>query len=431
MTNTIFYFALIILAVFLGTRWNINIGLIAGIFAFALGTTLGGLSAGGVVALFPTSLFFNYLLATFLFGFAVENGTLKTISGQLIYRCRNSGWVLGVLFFVITAVVAALGAGGGAPFFMSALCFPLAIQAGMNPLLVPLATWMGPMVGASFPWTAGYATNVGQLEIYFETQQATGYVSSFFMWRAVFYTIVYLVLFVALKGYRVKTETLEMEQSQPLNSEQKNSLSIILGVIGAMVIFPAMQMLIPNPVTIWLGKMASFQQLALVGIVLNLLLKTADYTMVLKERIPWDTLLMLSFTGMYMALGTKLGIVDYMSHILQNSIPSTWIIPAIVLIMSVLSFFVSGGVVMPAMLPLISVLASASGASVGSIYCATQIGLTASSISPFSQGGAAALSGCPNDALRKKLMKQQTVLSGVMALVVVVIAMLGGFSMMK
>ena len=75
MLNTILFFAFILLALILGTRLKINIGLIALAFAYLLGMTAGGLTPNGVVSLFPVSLFFNFMMATFLFGFAQENGT--------------------------------------------------------------------------------------------------------------------------------------------------------------------------------------------------------------------------------------------------------------------------------------------------------------------------------------------------------------------
>ena len=158
-------------------------------------------------------------------------------------------------------------------------------------------------------------------------------------------------------------------------------------------------------------RQLQFQFLATIGIILNILWKTAPYEDVLKQRVPWDTLLMLSFTEMYMALAKSMGIVDYMSELLQNTIPANLIIPGIVLIMCVLSFFVSGAVIVPMMLPLLSVLSAASGASTAAIYCATQMGLTASSISPFSQGGAAVLTGCSDESLRRRLIRQQTILA--------------------
>lgn len=426
MGNSILFFGFILLALILGTRLKINIGLIALAFAFLLGTTAGGLSAGQVVNLFPVSLFFNFLIATFLFGFAGSNGTLKRLSEHLIYRCRNAGWLLGLLFFLVTALVAALGAGGAAPFFMSAICFGLAAQAGIHPLLVPVAVWTASMVGGSTPWTSGYATNVGQLEIYFEASVAAGYVRHFFTFRAVFYTLAYLVMFVVLKGYRVNRASLAMEVPESFEKNQKITLGIIMGMITMIIIPSAAQLAWPNPVTGWLSKQCSFQFLAVIGIVLNILFKTAPYDEVLRERIPWDTLIMLSFTGMYMALANAMGIVDDMSHLLQNSVPPSFIIPGVVLIMCVLSFFVSGGVIIPMMLPLLPVLSAASGASASAIYCATQMGLTASSISPFSQGGAAALTGCTDEKIRKKLLRQQTILAGICSAALFLTALMGG-----
>lgn len=431
MGNTILFFGFILLVLILGTRLRINIGLIALIFAFLLGTTAGGLSAGQVVNLFPVSLFLNFLIATFLFGFAGRNGTLKQLSEHLIYSCRNAGWLLGLLFFLVTALVAALGAGGAAPFFMSALCFSLAAQSGIHPLLVPAAVWTASMVGGSTPWTSGYATNVGQLEIYFETSAASGYVMDFFIFRAVFYTVVYLVMFLALKGYRVNQIALAMEKPKPFEQKQKMTLGIILGIIAMIVIPAAVQSVCSNPVTGWMAEHCSFQLLASVGIVLNILFQTAPYDEVLKERIPWDTLIMLSFTGMYMALASSMGIVDYMSQILQNAVPPFLIIPGVVLVMCVLSFFVSGGVIIPMMLPLLPVLSAVSGAPAAAIYCAAQMGLTASSISPFSQGGAAALTGCADGEIRKKLVRQQTLLAGLCSAALFVTALAGGFFWIK
>ncbi len=431
MTNTILFFSLILFALVLGTKMKINIGLIAAALAFPLGTLAGGLTPNGIVSLFPTTLFFNFLAATFLFGFAGCNGTLKKLASHLLYSCRNAGWALSLLFFLATALIAALGAGGSAPFFLSAICFSLALQAGINPLLPSLAVWTGSMVGGSMPWTSGYATNIGQLEIYFPPETAAGYVAGFYMWRAVFYTLLYLVMFVLLRGYKIRRGAIRLEKPESFLAEQKRTLAIIFTIIGLIIIPSTLKILWPCPLTAQLSRIFNFQFLAVSGIIANVLCRTAPYQSVLKERIPWDTLLMLSLTGMYMALANALGVVEFMSAFLQNRIPSAWILPGIVAVMCLLSFFVSGGVIMPMMLPLLSVFSMASDTPVAAIYCATQVGLTASSISPFSQGGAAALTGCTDESIRKTLLKQQTILSAVYGAVVFLIAAAGGFSMLR
>ena len=264
LLNTILFFAFILLALILGTRLKINIGLIALAFAYLLGMTAGGLTPNGVVSLFPVSLFFNFMMATFLFGFAQENGTLKKVAEHLLYACRGMTWMLGLLFFLITTIVAGLGAGGAAPFFMSAICFSLAIQAGINPLLVSLALWMASMVGGSMPWTSGYATNVGQLEIYFDLDTSSDYVIKFFVFRAVFYTILYLLMFLVLRGYKVNAGSIFLDRPAPFDENQRRTLAIILGIIAMIVIPAAVELLLPNPVTQCISTYCSFQFLAVV-----------------------------------------------------------------------------------------------------------------------------------------------------------------------
>lgn len=429
MINAVLFFGLILVALIIGTKWKINIGLIAAGFAFLLGTAAGKMSAGSIVSLFPTTLFFNFFTATFLFGFAGCNGTLKKFAQHCLYKCRNTGWMLGILFFLVTVLVAALGASGSSAFFMSAICFSLAFQAKINPLLVSVAVWTGSMVGGGFPWTSSYATNIGQLEIYFPLEEATRFVNKFYLWRAVFYTGIYFVTFLFLKGYRAGNQT-EIEKPEPFDKDQKRTLIIILSIILVITGAAMIQSLFPGERSEIFAELCSFQMLSLTGIVFNIAGKTAPYERVLKDYVPWDTLIMLSLTGMYMALAEKLGVIELMSEILQDKVPAVWILPGIVASMCVLSFFVSGRVVIPMMLPLMKVFAAASGVSVTAIYCATQIGLTASSISPFSQGGAAALSGCSDEKVRKEMVRQQTVLAGIFTVLIVIVSAAGGFSML-
>lgn len=268
---------------------------------------------------------------------------------------------------------------------------------------------------------------MGQLEIYFDLSTSSGYVVDFFTFRGIFYTILYVAMFVLLRGWRVRSSAVSLTRPAPFDTGQRQTLFIILGIIAMIVVPAAVQLLFPNPVTQWISTYCSFQFLAVIGITLNVLLKTADYHRVVQTRIPWDTLLMLSLTGMYMALANSMGVVSYLSDLLQNTIPAHWILPGVVLVMCVLSFFVSGGVVVPMMLPLLSALSSASGMPVGTIYCGMQMGLTASSISPFSQGGAAVLTGCSDESLRRRLIRQQTILAPIFSAVLVFVAILGGF----
>lgn len=429
MVNTILFFIGVLFAIVICMKLHLNIGIVALAIAFLLGTITGGATVNGIISLFPIPLFFNFFLATFLFGFASENGTLKKVAENLFYYFRNMHWAIGLLFFVVTFVVSALGAAGAAPLFVSALCFSLAAQVKINTLLVPVAIWTGSMVGGGMPWSSGYATNVGQLQIYYSAEESSYMVYSFFGWRAVFYTLFYLVMFFVLKGWKVGRGTLIVEQPEPMNYKQKITLKIILVIIALVLISAILPKLIPVATVNKICSNLSFQFLATIGILVNTYLATADYKKVVTQRIPWDTLIMLSTMGIYMSLAKTLGIVDYMVEVLQNDISPGMILPGIVLIMTVLSFFVSGGVIVPMIIPLLPALSVGSGISATAIYVAAQIGLTASSISPFSQGGASVLTGCQDDEVRNKLLQQQVVLSIIIGILITLISMAGGFNM--
>ena len=152
---------------------------------------------------------------------------------------------------------------------MSAICFSLALQAGIDPLLVSVALWTSSMVGGSMPWTSGYATNVGQLEIYFDLSTSSGYVVDFFTFRGIFYTILYVAMFVLLRGWRVRSSAVSLTRPAPFDTGQRQTLFIILGIIAMIVVPAAAQLLFPNPVTQWISTYCSFQFLAVIGITLN------------------------------------------------------------------------------------------------------------------------------------------------------------------
>ena len=105
-------------------------------------------------------------------------------------------------------------------------------------------------------------------------------------------------MFVLLRGWRVRSSAVSLTRPAPFDTGQRQTLFIILGIIAMIVVPAAVQLLFPNPVTQWISTYCSFQFLAVIGITLNVLLKTADCHRVVQTRIPWDTLLMLSLTAM-------------------------------------------------------------------------------------------------------------------------------------
>ena len=73
---------------------------------------------------------------------------------------------------------------------------------------------------------------MGQLEIYFDLDTSSDYVIKFFVFRAVFYTILYLLMFLVLRGYKVNAGSIFLDRPAPFDENQRRTLAIILGIIA-------------------------------------------------------------------------------------------------------------------------------------------------------------------------------------------------------
>ena len=87
----------IVVAVALGYKLKINIGLFAIAFAFLLGCFLAGFSPSKVMNEWPLKLFFQMFTVTFFYAFAQQNGTLELIARNLVYSVRRIPWLIPIV----------------------------------------------------------------------------------------------------------------------------------------------------------------------------------------------------------------------------------------------------------------------------------------------------------------------------------------------
>ncbi|HEW2158532.1 TPA: SLC13 family permease, partial [Streptococcus pneumoniae] len=76
----------IALAIGIGYRTKINIGLLAIAFSYLIATTLMGLSPKELLHFWPTSLFFTIFSVSLFYNFATTNGTLDVLAQHILYR---------------------------------------------------------------------------------------------------------------------------------------------------------------------------------------------------------------------------------------------------------------------------------------------------------------------------------------------------------
>ena len=147
----------------------------------------------------------------------------------------------------------------------------------------------------------------------------------------------------------------------------------------------------------------------------------------IKNQIPWGLIIMVCGMAMLMGEAGNLGVTETISALLESgSLPASAIIPFIAAVCGFLSLFVSGGVITPLIIALAPALVSY-GVSGAAIIVASQMGMIATSISPYSMGGAICITGCP-EKYSSKVGNQQLMLAIMMGVIVTLLAILGVFN---
>src|SRR5262245_2899786 len=90
--------AALILALVISCVSEMNIGVLAIVFAWVVGSW-GGIRVEQVIAGFPSSLFLTLVGLTLLFSQAQENGTLDRVARSAVRLCRGNAGLIPMMFF--------------------------------------------------------------------------------------------------------------------------------------------------------------------------------------------------------------------------------------------------------------------------------------------------------------------------------------------
>ncbi len=423
--KVVLFLAAILFSVLGGKKLKINAGLIAIALAFVFGITITGLGVNGVVALFSSRLFVNMFLVTFFFGYATSNGTMLSITKYLFKNFKGAPWVLPLLFFAIPFLLALAGASTDSIIlFLSPIAFSFIIQAGLPPVLTSILLW-ATCAGSWAPWLSNYATFSSWFGEAMGMDAATAGFNRLAVVACVINISFMLISYLVLGGWKVKNSAaLLSDENIEISAEQKKTMYIILGMIALLIIPTVIELIIPNPVTGWMKANLTIQVLCAIGIVVMHVMNTADTVDVLKNQIPWGLIVMVCGMAMLMGEAASLGVTDAISALLESgSLPVAVIIPFIAAVCGFLSIFVSGGVITPLIIALSPALVSY-GVSGAAIVVASQMSMIASSISPYSMGGAICITGCP-EKHSSKVANQQLALAIMMGIISTLLAAFG------
>ncbi|SDN31862.1 transporter, UIT1 family (TC 9.B.48) [Geodermatophilus siccatus] len=184
----------------IATFLPINMGALAFVAAFLVGTLSVGLSTDDILAGFPAELVVTLIGVTYLFAIAQNNGTVDLLVRGAVRLVRGHVAAIPWIMFAVTALLTAIGAlSPAAVAIIAPIALGFAARYGINPLLMGMMVIHGAQGGGFSPISV-YGVTVNTIV---ETEGLTSSPVTVFLGSLVFNLAIALVLFFVLGGRRL------------------------------------------------------------------------------------------------------------------------------------------------------------------------------------------------------------------------------------
>lgn len=375
-----------------------DIGYLTLFAAMICGLLLADLDLGQIIGFIPLNTIASIILITAFFGYAVENGTMQGLIDRLLLPLsRRSAW-FPLAMFLISAVAAGAGLGAGnATMLLTPIAFLIGTKAGQNPLTLGLSVSCGTTIGSNLPFSYGgviFSSLVSDLDYAGSASALTAKAAAL---CAIVFSVSFLavLLFFAKRGATVQNC---MPEPVPFQPKQKKTLVLIVCIVLVVVIPNVIYLL--SPTRFW-GAVTRFCDLRVAmtaGIVLASFMRLSDDLTILQKHVPWKLIILISGISMLIGVADAMGITAILANGMTSRIPDWVLLYAVTVVSMIMSLFASAiAVVIPTLLPMVSVLAAASGQSPEMLYIGVFLGASCGGISPMSTGGMIVLA---NSSLR-------------------------------
>lgn len=152
MTPHIIAIILLIAMFVTATALPINIGVLAFVGAFAVGSLLADQSAKEIMSGFPNGLFLTLVGITWLFALAQNNGTVDWVVRSAVRAVRGRIVMIPWIMFFIAAALTSIGAvTPGAVAIVAPIALSFAFRYHISPLLMGMMVAQGASAGAFSP----------------------------------------------------------------------------------------------------------------------------------------------------------------------------------------------------------------------------------------------------------------------------------------
>lgn len=364
---------LLLAAIVIGFWRKANVGLLCIGFSMILMIAYG-LDSKKVIAGFSSSLFIQMVGITYLFSIINGNGTLELLAKKMVALVGKKRHLIPFVMYALGFIICAVGPGAIPSLaIVPVIAIPVAISAGVNPIMTAVIGDLGVMSGRMSPLTPESAV-VREL---MEDQGMKGNTIPIMIGMIITALVVAALVYVYYKGWKVdENVSVSEEKLAKFNTRQWLSLAgLLVLAIGALFFS-------------WNVGLTGF----LVGTVLVVLGDAQEKKAI--AGIPWNVILMVMGVGILMNIISISGGIDIMVAGLEKVMGPHTAAMIMAIAAGIMSFFSSGlGVVFPTLIPTASGLASGLGVSAVQLVTVIVIGGTVSGFTPISTTGALIMAG--------------------------------------
>lgn len=401
---------LLLAAIVIGFVRNANVGILCIGFSMIL-SIVYKINAKDILAGFSASLFVQMVGITYLFSIISGNGTLELLARKMVKLVGKKRHLIPLVMYVLGFLICAVGPGAIPSLaIIPVIAIPVAVSAGVNPIMTAIIGDLGVMSGRMSPLTPESAV-VREL---MEEQGMTGNTVPIMIALTITAIVVALVVYVYYRGWEVKETQGEVIGKLPaFNRKQWMSLAGLFVLAAGALFFS------------WNVGLTGF----LVGAVLVVLGCGEEKKAI--AGIPWNVILMVMGVGILMNVISLSGGIDIMVSALEKVMGHRTAAMIMAIAAGVMSFFSSGlGVVFPTLIPTASGLAAGLSVDPVVLVAVIVIGGTVSGFTPVSTTGALIMAGVAQQPDSEKNFPQNRLFTELFAVSFLALAVLAIFALL-
>jgi di/tricarboxylate transporter len=438
----------------IATVLPVNIGVLAFVAAFLVGTLVADQSTDDIIAGFPSDLFLTLVGITYLFAVAQNNGTVDWLVELAVRAVRGRVGAMPWIMFALAAMLTAVGAvSPGAVAIIAPIALGFAVQYQISPLLMGLMVIHGAQAGGFSPISIyGGITNGVVERAGLPLNEIATFLASLFVNLAVA-----VLLFMVLGGrdllrrrvevteapgedasrtseagtgegrppaeaaprvlatspqraaqahgdaeMEARTEERELEQgpreapeAAPEEQPQPSRPYQLLTVAGILIL---------AALTLFFELDIGFVAIT-IGLVLTLISPQLQKRAV--GQVTWPEILLITGVGTYVGVLEEMGTIDYVGESVADLASPLLVALLLCFIGAVVSAFASSTAVLGSLIPLaVPFLQAGTGVSPVGFIAAFAVSSTIVDVSPFSTNGALVLANAPQSVDRDRFFRQ-------------------------